>query len=474
MGGPRYTEDIEGRMCTHGDLEPGRLPVWRSGVSGLRLRPWHGRLLSFFWLILAMAVCSCGRQAETTAEPQAGEESDGRPLVLNEEAPSRDQGLLNEQSSDTPLSPESATTLPIYDLTLDLGELRQLEMNPYSPETCAGVFKAGDQVFDPVEVRFRGQWARSWPKKPLKVLLEKGHPFEGHRSINLNSAWRDPAFVRELVAYRIFVACGVPASKVRPVRVHVNGRFRGVYLNVEQPDKSLLERHGLKGAQLFKAISDERRADERDLGNEAAYARHYEIETRKTEGFARFHKFCQDLAVTADVDGFFERNVDVDRYVSYLAACILVQHWDGFNKNHLIGCDLDGSGKWFVVPWDLDRTLGDHWNWSFDEWELPIALGTRRNPGVTGWNRLQDRFFSSPKLVARLRDRLEFLLGSEFTTEKLFPMLDQLEAEIGPDVALDRRRWPGPAGDLHSGIRGVKRFIENRRTYLHEELAKLR
>ena len=39
-------------------------------------------------------------------------------------------------------------------------------------------------------------------------------------------------------------------------------------------------------------------------------------------------------------------------------------------------------------PWDLDRTFGDHWNGGFQEFGLPILLGIRRAPGITGWNRL--------------------------------------------------------------------------------------
>jgi hypothetical protein len=47
-------------------------------------------------------------------------------------------------------------------------------------------------------VRHRGQWARSWPKKPLKIFFNQDKLFEGHGSLNLNSGWRDPAFVREM------------------------------------------------------------------------------------------------------------------------------------------------------------------------------------------------------------------------------------------------------------------------------------
>jgi hypothetical protein len=87
---------------------------------------------------------------------------------------------------------------------------------------------------------------------------------------------------------------------------------------------------------------------------------------------------------------------------------------------------------------------------------------------------LEDRFCSDPTLRSRLVDRLKELLETEFTTEKLFPILDRLEADITPDAAIDRRRWPNQSSDLHRAIAQVKSFIERRRAYLRSELASAR
>ncbi len=297
---------------------------------------------------------------------------------------------------------------------------------------------------------------------------------KGERSLNLNSGWRDPAFVREVLAYRVYAACGVPASKAQMVRLQVNGRFRGLYVEVEEVDKEFLSRRKLKGAALYKAASHSRDADERELANEESYHAAYTKETKKTESYHELAEFCHALANPTDTLAFFDKYVDTEEYINYLAATVLIQHWDGFNKNHYLVYDGQGSARWRVIPWDLDRTLGDHWHMTFDEAQLPVLLGTRDSPGVTGWNRLEERFFSEPTLRLRFLDRLSELLDKEFTTAKLFPVLDQLEAEIAAAAQLDRTRWPSPAGDLHSGIAGVKSFIERRRTYLQNEIPRLR
>jgi spore coat protein H len=268
------------------------------------------------------------------------------------------------------------------------------------------------------------------------------------------------------------------------VRVQLNQQFRGLYVQVEQPDKAFLKRIGLKGATIMKASSRMKQADQRALGPAEAYKGHYEQETeKKTDGYAALKQFCDDLAQTQDPLAFFENNVDLEKYINYLAATIFCQNWDGYSKNHFLVYDGGGSKKWFVLPWDLDRALGDHWDWSFGRADLPIDLGTKRKPGVTGWNRLMDKFFSHPELRARLADRLQHLLEKEFTPEKLGPVINEMQAAISPEAALDYRRWPNPSSNgmyrddavgLDESINGVKRYIQDRRTFLLAELRKFR
>jgi len=378
-----------------------------------------------------------------------------------------------QAESGSPVKPADSK-LPLYELKMDPKDLWAMERNPGSDNMHPATFVAEGTDYGYVRVRFRGEWARSWPKKPIKIFFNRDKLFHGHRSVNLNSAWRDPAFVRETFAYHVYAACGVPASRSRMVRLNVNGQFHGLYVEVEQVDDTLLRRFNLRGATLFKATSDNNQADERDFSSDTALAAHYTNETDKDEGLGELRRFCQEVARATNHLDFFTRRVDLEKYINYLAATVLVQHWDGFNKNHYLVHDRNGSGKWFVLPWDLDRTLGDHWNRSFDRANLSILLGTRQLPSVTGWNRLQDRFLSEPTLRARFLDRLADLLEKEFTPAKLFPDLDRLESELGLDAALDRRRWPGPNEDLHTGIAGVKSFIERRRAFLLAELKTLR
>ena len=56
------------------------------------------------------------------------------------------------------------------------------------------------------------------------------------------------------------------------------------------------------------------------------------------------------ISETDPVEEFFQTNVDLNRYVSYLAVNILMQNWDSLNKNSVLVHDTTNSGKqWFSV-----------------------------------------------------------------------------------------------------------------------------
>jgi len=202
-----------------------------------------------------------------------------------------------------------ASQLPIYGLKVSDAHWSQLQGTSYSDRTYPATFLAGGEIYENARVRYRGAWARGWPKKPLKIFFDKEKEFRGLRCLNLNSGWRDPAFIREPVAYHIYAACGVPAPKARLVRLELNGEFHGVYVEVEQPDKSFLTRNNLKGAAVYKASSRRNQSDERDLGGAESFAQHYEKQTGEKNNFNDLQEFCHELQASTNAWEFFNQRV---------------------------------------------------------------------------------------------------------------------------------------------------------------------
>lgn len=436
--------------------------------------------------LAALLLAGCGEQepAAVAAEAEAGD-AEARLQYQQRRQAVVQPRFYTEQANEAFAVPTNVQSkLPIYEIRMQPEDLQMMDMNPRGEELYPATFTANGVTYENVKIRYRGQWARTWPKKPLKIFFNKDKPFDGQVRLNLNSSFRDPSFVRETVAYHVYRAAGVPASRSQLARVHLNGEFRGLYVQVEQPDKAFLKANDLKGATIIKANSNMKAADERVYGTVEEFRMHYEQETQKDEdAFGELKRFCEGLETAGNAKEFFEKNVDLERYVNYLAASALCQNWDGYNKNHFLVLDKEGSKKWFVLPWDLDRSMGDHWDWSFGRADLPIALGTEEMPGVTGWNRMMDRFFEDAELRKRLADRIEELLEKEFTPEKLDPVIDELHAAMKPEAELDYKRWPNPGGvtwwrnenaGLDENVKMVKQFVRDRREFLRQELPRLR
>src|SRR5262245_25623939 len=243
---------------------------------------------ALFSCLLAVASASCGQKEELAPRPRQPSLHSTQPALAATEP------ATTELAAPTPAN-SPGSKLAVYELKMTPRDLAALERNAFSNETVPADFIADGKTYQGVRVRYRGAWARSWPKKPLKIFFAADNPFEGQRRISLNSSWRDPAFIREKVAYDIYAACGVPASTSRMARLLINGKFRGLYVQVEQPDKAFAKRYKLKGASIYKANSHSNQADERDHGGEQQYRAHYEKETQEESGYSELQTFCEGL-----------------------------------------------------------------------------------------------------------------------------------------------------------------------------------
>jgi spore coat protein CotH len=170
--------------------------------------------------------------------------------------------------------------------------------------------------------------------------------------------------VREPLANSVYRDLGIPASESRLLRLDVNGELWGVFAEAEQPNKDFLKKWKLEDTQLFKAVSGSHRSDQRDLGSPRAYARDYQNETGEEDDFDSLHAFCHELETSADKEAFFKEYVNLTQFTNYLCANAVLQHWDSFSKNHFIAKEST-TNHWMIIPWDLDRTLGDHWYGGF-------------------------------------------------------------------------------------------------------------
>lgn len=143
------------------------------------------------------------------------------------------------------------TVLRTFSFTFhDANWLTLLRQNYASQTNILADLVVDGVTYPNVGVRIRGNTSYTAlpagsEKFSLNVELDFVDPDQklmGYKSLNLNNGFRDPTFCREVV-YNNYVAQFIPNPRANHVVVTLNGQNWGVYVNVQQFDKTLLSTH---------------------------------------------------------------------------------------------------------------------------------------------------------------------------------------------------------------------------------------
>ncbi|MGB4959762.1 MAG: CotH kinase family protein [Saprospiraceae bacterium] len=99
---------------------------------------------------------------------------------------------------------------------------------------------------DSVGIRFKGQTsylANNTPKKSFAISVDafkEGQKVAGYKTFNLNNAFQDGSYMREVLYYTL-IRKHTMAAKANFVRLYINDEDWGIYLNVQQLNKDFLE-----------------------------------------------------------------------------------------------------------------------------------------------------------------------------------------------------------------------------------------
>ncbi|MFB3788273.1 MAG: CotH kinase family protein [bacterium] len=363
------------------------------------------------------------------------------------------------------------TDLPIYFLFVAPELIRQLNRNPESDVMVEGMVAVDGVVFDRIHVRYRGAWARSWPKKNWKIRFNKGRYYNGLRTINLNSNYHDRAYMREKLSYDLFADSSNPGCQARFVWMQLNGEPFGLYTEVEQPDERFLERIHREGGSLYKS-----EGKYQILGSESQYIQTYEKETNRDESYDALIQMIEDInrIPDAEVHEYFNQHFNVESYVDYLVVNACISNWDHLTKNHLAFQDTAGAGKWEFFPWDLDRTWGEFADWNI-YYNQHILTGIKGHPAPTlssdWWNYVQNRFLREERFLTMYYNRMRDFLQTVFTEERQFARIDALDALIRDEVPWDKQIHGEQANwDYGEEVERLKWYVSHRRAFLFQSL----
>ena len=257
----------------------------------------------------------------------------------------------------------------------------------------------------------------------------------GIKSLTLNNAKQDPALVRQCLAFDVFARAGVPAPRCNFARVRVNGTSLGAYVNVESVGKPFLRRH---------FANDERNLYEGSISDfRPLWTETFDKKTNESDpSRADLDAIAAALAKPdAELLAALEPLVDIEQFLDYWAAEILIDHSDSYSglANNFFVYDDPTSDKMVFMPWGVDQTFND-----------PGA------PAIVANGLLARRLYLLPQTRDRYIARLRQQLDTVWKETELLAEVDRMAALIA-----------APAAEVD----GVRNFIRTRRAELVAALA---
>ena len=349
-----------------------------------------------------------------------------------------------------------------------------------------GTFVGGGNVYDHVRFRLRGGvWRYTFNKRMWKIKFNQGHYFHGvdndgtpypepRRVLNLNAVTqnmnipvphRGECGLFEWAGFTFFKMAGVGGSTTTFTHFRVideesetgrdqySGDFFGIFLEVEQPDSRFLSTNGYSGdCNLYKMNHGwtvdgkiwEKETNNCDPEDDS------DIETF-------YHGY--NRGGTA----YLEEHLDIERYLSYRCILEAIHHYDIYAQKNYYYLNNVETGRWEVLPWDLDITFGsDHGSGTEPFRDCIVGNLSRSRRPVEG------------PYATQFRNRLREIVQLLYNEDVFFPILDDTRDLIVELVAADRDRWdnfrPLDASPSKAHYRSLDERLAEMRTWIEQRI----
>lgn len=366
--------------------------------------------------------------------------------------------------------------------------------DPYFPAR----FQYGDAVIPSIGVRFKGNASfrrSSSVKKSFKLDFneyDSESRFLGLKKLNLNNGDLQPDFLREKL-FLDFAAKYIPTLRAVHTRVYVNDEYWGLYIAVEEPDKTMMQsRFGDdEDGNLFEAA--ESNATLSYLGTDLTrYQQLYELKTNeKANDYSDLIEFLDILnnTSTAELPSRLEPICDIQNMLYGIALNILFVNLDSYagSASEFMLYHRQDTGQFIHVHWDLNESFGTTGDGSpritnppaLDPFWLPASLS---GPGPSGSSArpLMTKLWADDTYKRTYLRQLARMLREGFDTASMQARSKQLADIIRPDVYADPNKFysntdfeTAQTSAVSTGqirIPGLSDFVARRVAYLRPVL----
>jgi len=338
--------------------------------------------------------------------------------------------------------------LPKINLYLPSDSLDKMYRNPESDLEFQAlfIFESGAirDTLQVVGLRFRGNTSRQSSKKSIKISFNtyiSKQSFFGLEKMNLNGEHNDPSVIRSKLSWDLCRSFGIPAPRANHVLLYINDKFWGVYINVEQIDEEFAGlRFGNKKGNLYKCLYPAdlvfRSTDPDSYKFSSDGRRVYSLETNESaDNYADLANMI-DVLNNTPLDKLpveLDKVLNVGTLLKIMVLDVFIGNWDGpfYNKNNFFLYKNTATGKFELMPYDLDNTFGIDW---FDiYWAMrPVYEWSPRNEPRP----LYTRVLSVPA-YRKEYTRLFYQLLNSISDGNLVERINSLKNLFGPYIATD-------------------------------------
>ena len=217
------------------------------------------------------------------------------------------------------------------------------------------------------------------------------------------------------------------------VRTQRNGAFQGIYNLQETYDGTWREREGYDDNQFFEAETS------------AFSTRPVNVQFSKKApdetDFAPIAAFVNGVRLTGNAQrNYLLGNADIPQMINYAAVTAIIEHHDSSSKNFYLSQD-PVTGRWSIIPWDLDHTLGNGCCNVNSNFVTPAETGDNTSA-------LMRAILAQPEWRDMYFRRLRTLVNDLLAAGRMEALYDARLGPAQPVATLDYSAWPYPGNPV--------------------------
>jgi len=357
------------------------------------------------------------------------------------------------------------------------------------------------EKFTEVGVRYKGNSSyynvrnEGLSKLPFNIKLDykgKKQALAGNiTTLKLSNVFRDPSFLREVLAYEI-AGEYMPAPKANYAKVYVNDKYLGLYNNTESIDDLFLDQYyGEHNGTLVKCDPNwhVKAPENCELGDKASlmylgpdstcYLGLYEMKTKT--GWDKLIELTQVLNQEFES---IESILNVDQALWMLAFDNVLVNLDSYIGQlcHNYYLYQDTAGIFHPMVWDMNLAFG-----GFRRTGIGNSLSNKAMSTLSPFIHFKEKNEKRPLITQLLADpfyrkiyvaHIKTILTEQFLSTRYLERAAAIQALIRTDVAEDENRlYPLESFEANidttirvqgASIVGIKELMEPRIAYLSE------